>query len=149
MRQKPQAIRKKTAQEGELLENSPDNGHLINQSIVQILIERNNPDEVEKLMRAELDYNRERLSILREHTELHPDAIEVRKSKKFRRTQYLFLMCLLPILLVVIYFTPTAIAIALCSMAMMIIVGVVLSGRDRDNDSEMMVRLIEKLIRND
>lgn len=149
MRQKHQAIRKNAEQEGELLENLPENGHLINQNIVQILIERNNPDEVEKLMRAELDYNRERLSILREHTELHPDAIEARKSKKFRRTQYLFLMCLLPILLVVIYFTPTAIAIALCSMAMMIIVGAVLNGRDRDNDSEMMVKLIEKLIRND
>ena len=35
MRQKPQAIRKKTAQEDELLENLPENGHLINQSIVQ------------------------------------------------------------------------------------------------------------------
>ena len=129
------------------LQNSSDSGHLINQNIVQILVERNNPDEVEKLMRAELDYNRERLSILREHESLNPEAIEDRKGKKFRRIQYLFLMGLLPILLVIIYLTPTVIAISLCAMAMMIIVGIVLNGRDRDNDSEILVQLIEKLLR--
>jgi len=147
MSQAPKPPRKRPIPEAELVDS--ENGHLINQSIVQILVERNDAAEIEKLMRAELDFNRERLSILREHTELHPDAIEDRKSKRFRRTQYLFLMALLPALLTVIYFVPTAIAIALCSMAMMIIVGVVLNGRDRDNDSEILVKLIEKLIRID
>lgn len=147
MSEKPQQLRKNSPKQGELLLNSSENGHLINQSIVQILVERNNPDEVEKLMRAELDYNRERLSILREHTEKHPDAIEDRKAKKFRRTQYFFLMALLPALLIVISFLPTAIAIALCSLAMIIVAGIVLNGRERDNDSEVLVKLLEKFIR--
>lgn len=145
MSQAPRPPRKRPIPEAELID--PENGHLINQSIVQILVEKDTPAEIEKLMRAELDYNRERLSILREHTELHPDAIEDRKSKRFRRTQYLFLMGLLPPLLVVIYFVPLAVAIALCSLAMLIVVGVVLNGRDRDNDSEVLVKLIEKIIR--
>ena len=144
---KPKQLPKKPSQEGELLSSLPDNGHLINQSIVQILVERNKPNEVQELMRAELDYNRERLEILREHTKNHPDAIEDRKAKRFRRIQYLFLMAFLPVLLTVIYFMPTAIAIALCSLAMMIVAGIVLNGRDRDNDSEVLLKLFEKLAR--
>lgn len=98
-------------------------------------------------MRAELDYHRERLSILREHTELHPDAIENRRSKKFRRTQYLFLMLFDVALIVLLPFVQTAVAISLCSLALIITAGVVINGRDRDNDSEVLGKLIDKLIR--
>jgi hypothetical protein len=147
MSQKPLQVRKQQPKEGELLEKSTDNGHLINQSIVQILVERNNPDEVEKLMRAELDYNRERLSILREHTELHPDAIEDRNNKRFRRTQYLFLMLFDLVIVGVLPFVQTAVAVSLCSLALIITSGVVINGRDRDNDSELLSRIVDKLIR--
>jgi hypothetical protein len=71
---------------------SPDNGHLINPTIVQILIEGNKPEEVMELMRAELDYNRERLEIVRDHAEKHPDYKDDRRNKQFRRAQYTFLM---------------------------------------------------------
>jgi hypothetical protein len=145
MSQAPKLPRKKPILEAEFI--SSENGHLINQTIVQILVEKGDPAEIEKLMQAELNFNRERLSILREHTELHPDAIEDRRSKRFRRIQYLFLMALLPPLLGVIYFSQMAVSIALCSMAMLIVVGVVLNGRDRDNDSEVLVKLIEKILR--
>ena len=100
-------------------------------------------------MRAELDYNRERLSILREHTELHPDAIEDRKNKRFRRTQYLFLMLFDAALVGIIPFVEVAAAISLCSLSLIITAGVVINGRDRDNDSELLVKLIDKLIRRD
>lgn len=145
MSQAPKLPRKKPMPEAEFV--GSENGHLINQTIVQILVEKGDPNEIEKLMQAELNFNRERLSILREHTELHPDAIEDRKSKRFRRVQYFFLMALLPPLLGIIYFAQMAVAIALCSMAMLIVVGVVLNGRDRDNDSEILVKLIEKILR--
>ena len=149
MSQAPKLPRRKQIPEVELLPSSSENGHLINQSIVQILIERNKPDEVEKLMKAELDYNRERLSILREHTELHPDAIEDRKNKRFRRTQYLFLMLFDLAIIASLPFTQIAVAISLCSLALIITSGIVINGRDRDNDSEILGKLVDKLIRRD
>jgi hypothetical protein len=139
-------LRRQPPKEGVVLPISSDNGHLINQTIVQILVEKNAPEEVKELMKAELDYNRERLSILREHAENHPDAIEERRGKRFRRTQYLFLMAFLPVLVSAIYYMPTAIALALCTMAMMITAGIILNGRDRDGDSESLIKLIEKLL---
>ena len=100
-------------------------------------------------MKAELDYNRERLSILREHTELHPDAIEDRKNKSFRRTQYLFLMLFDLAIIASLPFTQIAVAISLCSLALIITSGIVINGRDRDNDSEILGKLVDKLIRRD
>jgi hypothetical protein len=141
-------IRKAQTKEGDLLSINSENGHLINTTIVQILVERNNPEEVKDLIRAELDYNKERLSILREHAEKHPDAIEERKTRKFRRTQYWFLMGFLTVLLGVICFVPVVIAISLCALAMIIVAGVVLNGRDRDNDSEMLVKILDKIMVN-
>lgn len=122
-----------------------DASHLINQAIVQILVERNNPEEIKDLMRAELDYNKERLSIIREHAEKHPDAIEERKTKRFRRTQYLFLMVFLSVLLPSIALANTTAAIPLSAIAMIVVSGVVLNGRDRDSDSETIVKIIEKI----
>jgi len=140
-------IPKKVVKEGDLIVNSSENGHLINQTIVQLLVERDSPEEVKELMRAELDYNKERLSILREHAEKHPDAIEERKTKAFRRTQYAFLMAIIPLLLTVIFFLPTAIALALSTIVMIIIAGIVVNGRERDNDSETLLKLLDKLIK--
>lgn len=140
-------IKKQLPKEGELVDSPQDNGHLINQVIVQILIEKDHPEKVMELMNAELAYNKERLQIVREHAEKHPDAIEERSAKKFRRIQYGFLMVFLPALLVVIYFMPTAIAIALCAIAMIIVAGIVLNGRDRDNDSDVLLKIIEKTIK--
>ncbi|MGZ8212931.1 MAG: hypothetical protein ACXWTP_00315 [Methylosarcina sp.] len=140
-------IKREEIREVELLPSSPDNGHLINQTIVQILIEKDNPEEIKELMRAELDYNRERLSIIREHAEKHPDSIEDRKSRCFRRMQYGFLMCFMPISLAAIYFMPTAIALALSSIQMIIIAGLIINGRERDGDSETIIKMLEKTIR--
>jgi len=140
-------IKKQPPKEGELVDSSQENGHLINPVIVQILIEKDHPEKIKELMTAELAYNKERLEILREHAEKHPDAIEERAAKKFRRTQYAFLMFLLPVLLAAIYFLPTAIALSLCAVLMIIVAGIVLNGRDRDNDSDVLLRIIEKSIK--
>jgi hypothetical protein len=56
------------------------------------------------------------------------------------------LMAFLPVLVSAIYYMPTAIALALCTMAMMITAGIILNGRDRDGDSESLIKLIEKLL---
>ena len=138
---------KNSISEVELMPQNSDTGHLINQTIVQILVEKDNPDEIKDLMRAELDYNRERLEILREHTQLHPDAIEDRKTKSFRRTQYAFLMFFLLCLIGAIFFTPVTTSLPLSAIAMIVTSGVVLNGRDRDNDSEALISILNKLIK--
>ncbi|KAF3978557.1 MAG: hypothetical protein HFP77_01250 [Methylococcales symbiont of Iophon sp. n. MRB-2018] len=138
-------LRKTDPKEGEILPNEQDNGYLINQTIVQILIEKDGSGEIKELMRAELDYNREKLEIIREHTKLHPDAIEERKSICFRRYQYVFLMLFLIILLPTIFFMPTAIALALSTIVIIITSGVVLNGRERDDDSKALLSLLSKL----
>lgn len=137
-------VKKLQVKNGELLTSNPENGNLINQTIVQILVERDNPDEIKDLMRAELDFNRERLSIIREHAEKHPDAIEDRKVKKFRRVQYNFLMIFALGLLGAMFFVPTAIALILGAIEGLILAGIVVNGRDRDNDSEVLAKVIEK-----
>lgn len=59
---------------------------LITSQVIQISIEKEHGlEEVQKLFNAELDYNRRRLEILREHAENDPDAVEERRTKRFRR----------------------------------------------------------------
>ena len=149
MAQRPSTQVKKSPQvsEGELVNCNSDNGHLINQVIVQILIEQNHPEKIKELMASELKYNKERLEILREHAEKHPDKIEERVGKKFRRSQYLYLMAILIPLNIMIYYTPVAIALSLCVIDMIIICGLVFNGRDRDNDADMLLKVIEGIMK--
>ena len=137
----------KPAKEGELMSNSPDNGHLINQYIVQMLVEKDSPEEIKDLMKAELDFNRERLAIVREHAALHPEAIEDRATKGFRRVQYSFLMGLTLVLLPLIFFSPISTALTLCAILTIVVSAIAVNGRDRDNDSDTLISLLDKIIR--
>lgn len=134
------------AKEGELL--GSETGNLLNQATVKILIEQNKPDEIKEIMQAELDFNRQRFAIIREHEENHPDAIEARKDKKFRLFQYLYLMFMIPVLLIIIVFTQVqvAIAIALVGIITIICAGIVINGRDRDNDAGILAELVKKFV---
>lgn len=145
MSESPRQLKRPTAREGELLANAHDNGHLINQYIVQLLVEKDSPEEIKELMRAELDYNKERLGIIREHAEKHPDAIEERKKHRFRRLQYGYLMLALPMLVYASHHAPVLTGAMLTSAMIFVIVSIALNGRDRDNDSELLAKILEKL----
>lgn len=82
----------------------PANVPLINAQIVQILIQNNNPEEVRRLMEADLDYNKQRLAIIREHVEQHPDAVDARKTRTAHRRHYAVLMLVACALLAAIPF---------------------------------------------
>jgi hypothetical protein len=41
---------------------------------------------------------------------------------------------------------PLAVAMTLSSSSMIIIAGIALNGRDRDNDSEILLKIIEKIM---
>jgi hypothetical protein len=83
---------------------------LINARIIQILVEKEDSEHVEKLLNAELDYNKRRFEIMREHAEHHPDAKAERQTRAFRRTQYSFLLIVLLLLLVSLPFVSLAVA---------------------------------------
>lgn len=122
-----------------------DNNRLINQTIVQILLEKNNPDEVERLMQADLDYIRERLQIMREHASLDPTEIENRKNSQFKRNLYRFLMLLVIPFAVVAIYAPLGVGMTFAFVDVIIIASIALNGRMRDNDLIFFLQLIEKI----
>ena len=120
---------------------------LINAQIVQILIEKNNPDEIERLMKAELDYNEKRFAILREHSEKDPDSIEERNTSNFRRVQYKCLIVVLIGLLIAAPFVNLTIAAAFAILCILIVCGLLLNGRERELDLPGFVKLFSAIIK--
>jgi hypothetical protein len=119
---------------------------LINARIVQILLERNDPEEVERLMKAELDYNEKRLQILRENAEKHPDAIEERETRRFRRWQYKALISLLFLLVGAAPFVPLAVSATFGILCILIVSGVLVNAREREIDLAGLVKIINVII---
>lgn len=130
----------------ELVLPIPGQGKLITAQIVQILLEKNNPDEVERLMKAELEYNEKRFAILREHSLKDPDSIEERQTSKFRRSQYTALLILLPPLLIALPFVPLVIGAAFSIICILIVCGVLLNGRERELDLSGFVKLFTAIV---
>jgi hypothetical protein len=125
----------------------PGQGKLITTQIVQILIEKNNPDEIERLMKAELDYNEKRFAILREHSEKDPDSIEERNTSNFRRVQYKCLIGILIGLLLAAPFVNLTIAAAFAILCILIVCGLLLNGRERELDLPGFVKLFSAIIK--
>jgi hypothetical protein len=97
-------------------------------------------------MKAELDYNRERLKILREHAIDDPDAIEGRRARRFRRTQYKCLILLLFIIVAMAPFVNLGSAALYGTLSMLIVAGLIFNGRDRDMDTESLLELLRELV---
>lgn len=110
----------------------PISGRLINARIIQVLVEKDTPEEVERLMKLELDHNEKRLAILRNHEDKDPDSIEERHNSRFRRFQYKCLLLLLPFVLVGAVFAPVIVATGFLFLCILIVCGVLLNGRERE-----------------
>src|ERR1051326_2896275 len=76
-----------------------DQQQLVNQHTIQIFVEQNKEGELQTFLNTVVEYNERRLAVMREHADKHPDAIEMRKSRKSRRNQYLILLALACILM--------------------------------------------------
>jgi hypothetical protein len=153
---KHQSLEKRTADQ---LENSreetkstpgvlqvPENP-LINAQIIQILVEKGGSAEVEKLMRLDLDYNKQRLEIVREHSSQHPDAIESRRAKSFRRTQYHALILALFFLLIAMLFVGFPLVLTFAWICVLIVAALSLNGREREVDLTGFVKLLSTIVR--
>lgn len=122
---------------------------LINAQIVQILIEKDNPDEIQKLMRMELDYNKERFEIMRDHSKHHPEAIEARKTRQFRRTQYMALMAVLFVLIAAMPFSAFPVAATFGLVCVLIVAALSLNGREREVDLGGFVKVLTAIVKRD
>ena len=125
----------------------PVPGTLINARIIQVLVEKDTPDEVERLMKLDLDYNERRLAIIRNHKDKDPDSIEERHNSRFRRFQYKCLLLLLPFLLVGTMLAPRTIAAGFLLLCVLIVLGVLLNGRERELDLTGFVRLFTSILK--
>lgn len=125
----------------------PGSNKLITAQIVQILIEKDNPDEVERLMKAELEYNEKRFAILREHSQKDPDSIDERETSRFRRMQYKCLIGVLVGLLIAIPFVSVPIAASFTILSILIVCGVLLNGRERELDLPGFVKMFSAIVK--
>jgi hypothetical protein len=125
----------------------PVPGRLINARIIQVLLEKDTPDEVERLMKLDLDYNERRLAIIRNHEDKDPDSIEERHNCRFRRFQYKCLLLLLPFVLVGAVFAHSTVAAGFLLLCILIVCGVLLNGRERELDLTGFVRLFTAIIK--
>jgi hypothetical protein len=147
--EKPQDGSEAAPIDAEILPVVPPPRPLINAQIIQILIEKDNPDEIERLMRLELDYNKERFQIMREHSQLHPEAIESRQTRKFRRTQYIALIGLLFLLVAAMPFVAFPVAATFALICVLIVAALCLNGREREVDLGGFVKVLTAIMRRD
>ncbi len=133
--------------EPEIILPVPDTPRLINARIIQVLVEKDTPEEVERLMKLDLDYNERRLAIIRDHEAQDPDSIEERRNSWFRRFQYKCLLLLLPFLLVGTMLAPGTVAAGFLLLCILIVLGVLLNGRERELDLTGFVRLFTTILK--
>ena len=133
--------------ESEIILPVPGTIRLINAQIIQVLVEKDTPEEVERLMKLDLDYNEKRLAIIRTHEDKDPDSVEERHNSRFRRFQYKCLLLLLPFVLVGSVFAPMFVAAGFLLLGVLIVCGVLLNGRERELDLTGFVRLLTAIVK--
>jgi hypothetical protein len=133
--------------EPEIIFPVPGTPRLINARIIQVLVEKDTPEEVERLMKLDLDYNERRLAIIRNHEDKDLDSIEDRHNSRFRRFQYKCLLLLLPFLVVGAVFAPVTVAAGFLLLCILIVCGVLLNGRERELDLSGFVRLFTAIVK--
>ena len=120
---------------------------IISERIVHTTIQKESQAAVQELLNAELSYFGERLELIRKHAELHPDAIEDRKTKSFRRQSYGWLLFLDLACALGIYFSSVSNAVILGIIAVTITIGVLFNARERDIDFVNVIQLIDQFRR--
>lgn len=103
-------------------------------------------ESVEKLLQAELAYNERRLETIREHAEKHPDLLEERRTKRFRRGLYVFLAFLALGLLGSMPFINIPVASVFGVCGLMIVAGTLINARDRDSDVKSIVLTVKRVL---
>ena len=98
-------------------------------------------------MQSQLNYNRQKLERIRDHSEKHPDAVEKRKKTEFRRIQYGCLLFAFFCMAFALFFVEFNKALIFAPIMTMIVAGVLFNGRERDADLSVLSKIMEHIIR--
>jgi len=129
---------------GEIVEDVPK---LVTSQTVQILIQQDKQGDLKALLDTELEYNKRRFEIIRDHKNLDPDAIDHRKTRAFRRHVYGVLVAAAIALFMAMPFVNLVAAGIFGTIGMIIICGVMLNARDRELDLAGMLQMIQAVLR--
>lgn len=103
--------------------------------------------EFKDFLAAVNDFTREQALIVREHARDHPDAIDHRKTRRFRRGSYYGLLAISATLLGSMPFVNLVVAGTFGIMAMLIICAVILNARDREMDFGGLLKMIQTVLK--
>jgi hypothetical protein len=115
---------------------------LVTPHIIEIYIKEDKQDDLERLLDAEVEYNRKRFAVIREHLVQHPDGIENRKTKAFRRVQYGILLGILGVLLLTMPYIPLSATAVFGVISILIVSGVLVNARERELDLKGFIKII-------
>jgi uncharacterized membrane protein len=133
--------------EDNIIQGEVVNPQLVNQRVIEKFAERDRDHvDFERFLRTVNNFTREQASISREHAEQHPDAIENRNNKVFRRQQYAILLLFLGVLLVTLPFAPLAAATVFGVICIIIVCGVLVNARERELDLSGFVKIITTIL---
>lgn len=123
------------------------NPQLVNSRTIEKFADKDREHEdLERFLSTINNFTREQASIVREHAEKHPDAIEHRNTKQFRRQQYSYLLIISVILLAVLPISPLAVVVIFGMVAMVIISGILVNARERELDLKGFITIIKTIV---
>jgi len=132
--------------EGEIVNPNPQ----INSRILEKFAEKDREHEdLERFLGTVTKFNKENLATNREHSELHPDAIDHRKTKAFRRHCYGALFVFASGLVIAMPFVNLVVAGTFGIIVMLVICGVMLNARDREMDLSGFLQMIKTIAQRD
>ncbi len=124
-----------------------DTPNLVTSQVVQILIKEDKQGDLKELLETELEYNKKRFEIIRDHKKQDPDAVDHRKTKAFRRQVYGVLLVFAFGLFIAMPFVNLVAGGTFGIIAMIIICGALLNARDRELDLAGMIQMIQAVLK--
>ncbi len=118
---------------------------IISERVIRITVEKESAEAAEKLFESASRFQERNLEAIRNHAKEHPDAIEERKTKSFRRLQYGWLLAFLVPLGVGIYFTNVVNSVIFGLLTLIITIGVLLNARERDIDFKHIIEMLRSI----
>ncbi len=124
------------------------NPQLVNARTIEKFAEQDrNKEDFKDFLATVNNFTREQAAINREHAGQHPDAIDHRKTKAFRRYCYIALISFAGALIIAMPFVNLVVAGTFGIIVTLIVCGVMLNARDRELDLGGMLQMIQAIIR--
>ncbi len=145
-RQRALPPKKEDEKDDDVIVGEVVNPQLVNQKVIEKFADRDEPEELERFLKTINNFTREQAEIAREHADKHPDAIDHRNNRSFRRLCYSVLLVFAGGLIITMPLVNLVVAGTFGIIAMLIICGVMLNARDRELDLSGFLKMIQTVI---